>query len=232
MRRSRFTDVLTTFIGVACTVAFCSALVFCQTVPSGPTTPPATASVNTPAGPKLQAELLKAIDASTAKVGDEVTLKTIQPLEFDGAKYPVGAIVSGHVTQVDASHLAVIFDHIAVKKNPPVPLGLSLRAVMMPQSPPRSTGDQISPRAAAGGNEGRGSGEMLRSPQLAVEDAMVSVFQGPSHSVGTGNGGVIGLPGVQLTVSPDPKASATFEIDKDHKLKLDKGLQAIFVVSK
>jgi len=240
MRRSRFTDVLTTFIGLACTVAFCPALVFCQTVPSGPTTPPATASANTPAGPKLQAELLKAIDASTAKVGDEVTLKTIQPLEFDGAKYPVGAIVSGHVTQVDASHLAVIFDHIAVKKNPPVPLGLSLRAAMMPPSPARSTGDQISPRAAGAGNTGvdpgiqspRGRGDMLRSPQAAVEDSAVSVFKGPAHSVETGNGGVIGLPGVQLTVSPDPKASATFETDKDHKLKLDKGLQAIFVVSK
>jgi hypothetical protein len=43
---------------------------------------------------------------------------------------------------------------------------------------------------------------------------------------------VIGLPGVQLTVSPDPKAGAAFLVDKDHKLKLDKGLQAIFVVSK
>jgi hypothetical protein len=62
----------------------------------------------------LQAELLKTIDASTAKVGDEVTLKTIQPLEFDGAKYPAEAILSGHVTQVDASHLSLMFDHIAV----------------------------------------------------------------------------------------------------------------------
>ena len=66
---------------------------------------PAAASANEPSGPRLQAELLKTIDASTAKVGDEVTLKTIQPLEFDGAKYPAGATLSGHVTQVDAGHL-------------------------------------------------------------------------------------------------------------------------------
>ena len=222
-------------------VVMSARLVLAQAVPT-PTpapTPPPTASANEPSGPRLQAELLKTIDASTAKVGDEVTLKTIQPLEFDGAKYPVGAIVSGHVTQVDASHLSLLFDHISVKKNSPVSLGLSLRAVMMPQAPPRSTGDQISPRAAGAGNTGvdpgiqnpRGRGDMLRSPQAAVEDSGVSVFKGP-RSVETGNGGVIGLPGVQLTVSPDPKAGSTFQVDKDHKLKLDKGLQAIFVVSK
>ena len=72
---------------------------------------------------------------------------------------------------------------------------------------------------------------MLRSPQAAVEHSAVSVFKGP-RSTETGNGGVIGLPGVQLTVSPDPKAGAAFQVDKDLKLKLDKGLQAIFVVSK
>ena len=72
---------------------------------------------------------------------------------------------------------------------------------------------------------------MLRSPQAAVEDSAVSVFQGPQRPM-TGNGGVIGLPGVQLSVNPDPKVGAIFQVDKDHKLKLDKGLQAIFVVSK
>jgi len=72
---------------------------------------------------------------------------------------------------------------------------------------------------------------MLRSPQAAVEDSAVTVFKGPS-SVETGNGGVVGLPGVKLTVSPDPKAGATFQADKDHPLKLEKGLQVMFVVSK
>lgn len=241
MGRSRVTDVRDTFIGGACAVAFCAVLALGQAAPA-PTPAPSTtaASANAPSRPRLQAELLKTIDASTAKAGDEVTLKTMQPLEFDGAKYPAGAIVSGHVTQVDASHLAVIFDHIGVKKNSAVPLGLSLRAVMMPESPGRSTGDQISPRAAGAGNAGvdpaiqnpRGRGDMLRSPQAAVEDAAVSVFTVPPAAVKASNGGVIGLPGVQLTISPDPKAAATFQVDKDHTLKLDKGLQAIFVVSK
>jgi len=132
---------------------------------------------------------------------------------------------------VDLSHLSLVFDHIAVKKNPPVPLGLSLRAVMMPQAPPRSAGDLISPTASALGGAPSDRGDLLRSPQAAAADSAVSVFNGPQRPV-TGNGGVIGLPGVQLTVSPDPKVGATFQVDKDHKLKLDQGLQAIFVVSK
>jgi hypothetical protein len=228
--------VLSSFFLAGSVVVFSASVAFGQAVPAPSATlapTPAAAPANTPSGPRLQAELLKTIDASMAKVGDEVTLKTIQPLEFDGAKYPVGAIVTGHVTEADSSHLTLMFDHIAVKKNPPVSLGLSLRAVMMPQAPPRSTGDLISPTAAALGNGGApsGRGDMLRSPQAAVADSAVSVFDGPKRPV-TGNGGVIGIPGVQLTVSPDPKAGATFQVDKDHKLKLDKGLQAIFVVSK
>lgn len=231
--RKDIPDVLSIFLVGSFLVVLCAGVAFGQAAPT-PTpvpTPAPAASANEPSGPRLQAELLKTIDVSTAKVGDEVTLKAIQPLEFDGAKYPVGAMVSGHVTQVDGSHLSLVFDHIAVKKNPPVPLGLSLRAVMMPQAPPRSTGDLISPTAAALGGAPSGRGDLLRSPQAAVADSAVSVFDGPQRPV-TGNGGVIGLPGVQLTVSPDPKAGATFQVDKDHKLKLDKGLQAIFVVSK
>jgi len=206
---------------------------------AAPAPSPTRAPAATATGPKLQAELLKPIDASQAKVGDEVMLKTVQPLEFDGAKYPAGAVVLGYVTEAGPSRLVLIFDHVAVKKNPPAPLGLSLRAVMMPQSPPRATGDQISPRAAGAGNSGidpgtqnpRGRGDMLRSPQAAVEDSAVTVFQGP-RAVETSNGGVIGMPGVQLTTSPDPKAGATIQADKDHKLKLEKGLQLMFVVSK
>ena len=76
-------------------------------------------------------------------MGDEVTARTVAPLEIAGMKFPVGAIVAGHVTKAEQNLLVLAFDHIAVKKDPPVPLGLSLRAVMMPQAPPHS--QQISP---------------------------------------------------------------------------------------
>ena len=150
-------------------IVVCAGVAFGQAARTSTPVPrpaPSAASANEPSGPRLQAELLKTIDATTAKVGDEVTLKTIQPLEFDGAKYPAGAILAGHVTQVDLSHLSLVFDHIAVKKNPPVPLGLSLRAVLMPQAPPRSTGDLISPTASALGGAPSGRGDLLRSRRL------------------------------------------------------------------
>jgi hypothetical protein len=201
-------------------------------------TAPATGA--TPTGPKLQAEILKTIDASQANVGDEVTAKTVTPLEFGGAKFPSGATVIGHVTRAEPSRLVLVFDHIVVKKNAPVPVGLSLRAIMMPQPPPQSNGEQISPRESAGGggsaaNPGiqdpRGRGDLLRSPEAAAQDSAVTVFPN-SGPVETGNGGVVGLPGVQLGVSSDPHAGASFQVAKDHKLRLEKGLQMMFVVSK
>jgi hypothetical protein len=192
-----------------------------------------------PAGPRLQAELLKTIDASRATVGDEVTARTVMPLEFDGAHSPTGATVIGHVTEAGPSRLVLVFDHIRVKKNPAVTLGLSLRAVMMPQSPPHSTGDQVSPRAqglgAAPGKPATqsplGGGGPMRSPEAVAQDSAVTVFDGPS-TVQAQNGDVVGLPGVQLRVSDDPKAGASFQLPKNRKLQLEKGLQVMFVVSK
>ena len=188
----------------------------------------------------VQADLLKAIDASHARVADEVTARTGAPLDLGGAKFPVGSTVFGHVTEAEPSRLVLVLDHIAVKKNAPVPATFSLRAVMMPHSPPQSTGDQISPRAE-GGDRVAGldpatvrsptSSDMLRSPEAAVQDSAVTVFQGP-RSVETGNGGVIGLPGVHLGGERRSQSRrATFQADKNQQLRLEKGLLVIFVVS-
>ncbi len=187
----------------------------------------------------VQAELLKTVDASHVKVGDEIIARTDTSLELAGAKFPTGSTLLGHITEAEPSKLALVFDHIAVKKNAPVPATFSLRAVMMPHSPPQSAGEQMSPRAEGSGGTGvdqalqtpRGRGDMLRSPEAAAKDSAVTVFQGP-RPVETGNGGVIGLSGVRLAVSSDPKVGATFQADKDQKLKLEKGLLVMFVVSK
>ena len=177
-------------------------------------------------GPKLQAELLKTIDASRARAGDEVTARTITPLAFNGSKFPAGAVVKGHVAEATPVRLLLVFDSIVTKKNAPVPLGLSLRAAMMPKSTGQSA--QISPHA-----EGAGRGDMLRSPTAAAEDSTNTVFQGPKRPepVMVSNGGVVGLAGVDLKVSTNPKAGAAFEIAKNNKLQLEKGLQLMFVVS-
>jgi hypothetical protein len=175
----------------------------------------------------LQAELLKPIDASHAKAGDEIFARTVTLLEFDGIKFPVGAIVSGHITKAEPNLLVVVFDQLLVKKNSPVPSSLSLRAVMLPQETSTSMGKQISPTAEAG----RG-GALLRSPQTAAQDSTVSIFDGSQHPIMAGNGGVIGLSGVKLMISRDPKIGSALQSDPDKKLKLEKGLQLMFVVSK
>ena len=197
-----------------------------------------TAATTTGTLPTLQAQLLKTIDASRTKAGDELQAKTYTPFEFGSAKVPVGSIVIGHVTEAAPGKLVLVFDRIAINKSPPVAAGLSLRAVMM-QTGAQSTGDQISPRAMGGGRStgidpnpatpARGS-DMLRSAQAAAEDSATTVFRGPER-VETRNGGVIGIPGLHLSVTPDPKVGAVFESEKNHKLKLEKGLLLMFVVS-
>lgn len=187
--------------------------------------------------PRLQAELLKTIDAGHAKAGGEVTARTVTELDLAGTKLAPGAVVKGHITDAAPDHLSVVFDSIVVKKKAAVPLGLSLRAVMMPHA--QST--PISPRAEGGGDDSPiahapRTGGMLRSPTAAVEDSNDSVFRGPNAQaepapVKTINGGVIGLDDVQLQVSDNPKAGATFRAIRKQKLQLEKGLQLMFVVT-
>lgn len=173
----------------------------------------------------LQAELLKPVDSAKAKAGDEVTARTVMPLALGDKKFPVGSTVIGHVTEIGPGQLGLTFDQIAVKKNPPVPLALSLRAVMMPHGAPASTGEEISPSA----NSGPGGG-LLRSPTMAAQDSSVSIFDG-NHPVTATNGGVVGMPGVRLLVSADSKMGCVFQSEKGADLKLEKGLQLMFVVT-
>lgn len=216
------------------------ALLVCLLLPFAATAQIASAPAGAPAALRLQAELLKTVDASRAKAGDEVTAKTVTTLEIAGQKFAPGATLKGHVTEAAPDHLSLVFDSIAVKKNS-APLGLSLRAVMMPHA--QST--PISPRADGGGGntgtdvaiqEPRGRGDMLRSPTAAAEDSSNTVFHEPqagatqSHQVNATAGDVIGLEDVQLKVSDDPKVGATFLATKHQKLQLQKGLQMMFAV--
>jgi hypothetical protein len=188
------------------------------------------------------------VDAAHAKVGDEVQAKTYTSFEFGSAEIPVGSIVLGRVTEAAPDRLVLLFDRIAIAKGVPVAAGLSLRAVMMMHSAPGSpqNSGQLSPRAETGGGgtgvdqavQHPGSrGDMLRSPEAAAADSANTVFRGEHPAaqapqpVETRNGGVIGVPGLHLTVNADSKAGAVFETDKAQKLKLEKGLLLMFVVS-
>jgi len=204
----------------------------------------------TSSGLHLQAELVKTVDAAHVRPGDEITLRTVMPLEFEGTKFPAGIAVKGHIAKAEPNRLLLVFDRVEAKQNTPVPLGLCLRAVMMPHAgsaTPPDTSSEVSPSAqAGGGNRGvdqgaqnqNGRGDMLHSPSAAAQDSSDTVYKGPGapkHGPGpveTRNGGVIGLEGVHLQVSDDPKAGAVFESDRGNKLRLEKGLQLLFVVTR
>lgn len=93
MRKSRVSELLAHLIRCIAMVAP-SSFVLCGALwgqsapaPQATTAPsPARAPAATATGPRLQAELLKPIDANQAKVGDEVMLKTVQPLESSTAR--------------------------------------------------------------------------------------------------------------------------------------------------
>jgi hypothetical protein len=138
--------------GVVCTFVVGN-LVLSAPGASGKTVP---AGGGASAALTVQAELLKTIDASHVKVGDEIIARTHTSLELAGAKFPVGSTVLAHVTEAEPSKLALVFDHIAMKKNAPVAAAFSLRAVMMAHSPPQSAGEQMSPRAEGSGGTGVG----------------------------------------------------------------------------
>jgi len=214
---------------------------------SGQTSPQPSATTGSS---HLQAELLKTLDAAHVRPGDEITARTVMPLEFEAAKFPAGAVLKGHVQEAQPNRLLLVFDRVEVKKNNAVPLGLSLRAVMMPHAGSASGSNPssgVSPSAdAGGGNRGvdqaaqnpNGRGDMLRSPVAAAADSSDTVYKGPgtrnpgSGAVQTTTGEVIGLEGVHLKASSDPKAGAVFESDPGHKLRLEKGLQLLFVVTR
>lgn len=147
MRSNRLADKVLLTLALVILALSSTSCVWGQTSPT-----PAAA----PTGPKLQAELLKTLDASHTRVGDEVTARTITPLEFNGSKVPAGAVVKGHVAEAAPDRLLLVFDSIVVKKSASVALGLSLRAAMMPNSAAQSA--QISPHAEGGGARGRRSG--------------------------------------------------------------------------
>jgi len=74
---------------------------------------------NATANSNLQAQLQNTLDARSAKVGDEIILKTTQSATLDGLKIPKGTRLIGRVTDVQqrakngaASRLGLLFDQI------------------------------------------------------------------------------------------------------------------------
>ena len=105
----------------------------------------ASGSTNPPAGEQMRpvnGELQGKLDSKTAKAGDEVVVKTSQPVTTaDGTVIPKGSRLVGHVTSVVAhgkesanSQLGIAFDHAELKGGQSLPVHSEIRSLTAPPS--------------------------------------------------------------------------------------------------
>ena len=102
-----------------------------------------TAGAGAAAATIVSAELAQKVDSKNAKVGDDVVARTTAEAQLaGGTKLPKGTRLIGKVTEVQAKtgaqhdgHLAIMFDHAAVKDGPDIPIHAILVSISAPALP-------------------------------------------------------------------------------------------------
>ncbi len=120
-------------------------------------------SANITDGTKIDAALVKPLDAKRNKPGDPVEARTTQDLKQDGkVVLKKGTPLIGHVTQSQArangqaqSQLGVVFDRAIPRKGEEVPFNATIQALAVAQSAATATPDDM---MASGGAAGEISG--------------------------------------------------------------------------
>ncbi len=148
--------------------------------------------------PHVQAELVSTIKSKKAKVGDEVSARTVSALSLpDGTTAPAGSMLIGKVNTVeadDSSHHSAIglsFDQVKLPDGKSISVPLSIRAAMMPGA----------------------TATQPKAPQKKDEkgDALSSVPGGPFQtSIRLGDASSsIGSSVQEVTVNPDKRDGAS-----------------------
>src|SRR5271155_361438 len=164
--------------------------------------------------------LTSKLDTKKTKVGDPVTVKTLNPVTLDdGSVLPTGSKITGKVTQVQpkssgAATLAITFDQVEKKGGAPMPIH-GLLAAIAPE-PSMSSGSTNDLPMGSGGNKGQTAG-MVGTGINGNTAAPQSIQPGSS------------IKGV--TLSPGSDGSSVLQsTDKDFKLdsgtRLEIGLTA------
>jgi hypothetical protein len=210
-----------------------------------------TADAQTPARPvgrDLQVELVSAVKARKAKVGDVVTAVTDVPLTLPkGLVVPAGSRVVGHVRRLDAdsgdahtSFIALSFDEIEIKKGQTVPLNCFVRAALLPAikgttAQASQQGQNLPPMQAPTRDGGMSSGGMMPNSGTNMGNPnpgdLVSPTGQPQEGakpVAAHTGEVVGMRGVELQVT-NPDHLSVFRSARKN-LELDEGLELMLVV--
>jgi hypothetical protein len=206
----------------------------------------------------LQVELTSTIRAKNAKVGDEVTARTVTALILPNqVVIPEGSKVIGHVTQASSgvasrnAAIAIQFDKFELKKQQTLRADFSIRSGAMFQraAPPAAPDDESdgpelrqSPTAAPDPQHPANMtvGGITYSTETQAKQAQASTSGALQPPVTAQNGGsrgdiravahgtLIGMPGVALQLD-ETSGAATF-VSTNRKLELTSGLQLMLGV--
>jgi len=196
-------------------------------------------------GTIIRVELAKTIDAKKAKVGDEVTAKTMDDFLSDKNEVlaPRGARVLGHVAEASphqgesASTLGIAFDKLVLKNGTEIPLKASIQAIGSPES---NTATAVNEPTGGAGNSGAPSPMSSTSrggypaPQPSPGGNMPDAASPEGTSGSAANSrltsdahGVVGMSGVSLTTGAVQDSLLS---SPKHNVKLDSGTQMILRV--
>lgn len=206
-------------------------------------------------GSVIPVQLTKSVDAKKAKTGDEVVATVTQDMKTQTGEVivPKDTQVIGHVTEAQAreknqkeSEVGIAFDR-AVVKGDPVPLPMSIQAVIGPQdnTANNSGGDQNGPAMAGGApspsapsspmGSGRGGATTSNpSPQQPNLPAGGADTQTQSKSRPAINGtteGVIGISNLKLETPAQNSAQGSVLSSEKNNVKIDKGTMMLLRVN-
>jgi hypothetical protein len=201
-------------------------------------------------GTIIRAQLAKSVDAKKAKVGDEVTAKTLDDFlsDKDEVLAPRGSRVVAHVAEVSPrkgesqSTLGIAFDKMVLKNGTEVPLKASIQAIGWPESnaravnqpmeapgnsgsmspmPSNNRGGYGAPPPNPGGSMPGNAGNAGTSGTAYPDAASINGELTPKAQ------GVVGMPGVSLSTGA---AQDSLLSSPRHNIKLDGGTQMILRV--
>ena len=121
------------------------------------------------AGTAFNAALNTSVDSKKAKVGDEITARTMETVRADGKTIlPKGTKLAGHITQASArakgdseSALGISFDRAILTNGQEVPLNLAIQALASAQASASASDNDMD--AMADARTGAGASGIARS---------------------------------------------------------------------
>jgi hypothetical protein len=154
-------------------------------------------------GTRIDATLVKPLDAKRNKPGDQVEARTTQDVKQDGkVVLKKGTPLIGHVTQAQSrtkgeaqSQLGVVFDRAVPRKGEEVPFSATIQALAAAQSTAMATAgpdDMIASGGAMGGMSGGShSGGGLVGGVTSTAGATAGTVMNTSSTVSSASGGTL-----------------------------------------